>query len=143
MLICFLISLQLINTTNLEIVVEEFHKLDSQEAESIFINNYKDEDDPSIQAYVIAIKMKQIEYISNPMNKWKLFKANKKQLNYLIENHQYNIHLHYIRLMLQENAPSILGYKNHIGNDKKILLQLMDNDKNKYLLPYILKNTSL
>jgi len=125
-------------------VVADFHELKTKESEVKFINKFETSLKPSTLAYVIAIKMKQVDYTFNPLAKLKIFKTNKNHLNNLIDENPNNLHLRYIRLLLQENTPSFLGYKNYLEEDKLFLKQemILGEDYN-YLFFYILKNTSL
>lgn len=125
-------------------VVEEFHKLDSRDSEQQFIRNYQESKEPSILAYVCAIEMKQAEYEHNPIMKLRIFFDVKERLERLVEKNPEDIHLRYIRLVLQERTPSILGYKDHIDEDKVFLNnKLITIDKSDYLDAYIYTNTSL
>ena len=144
-MIWLLISLvQLFNTTPIKEVVEEFHELKTKETEVIFIEKYENSSEPSILAYVIAIEIKQIDYTFNPFTKFKIFKKNKKQLNFMLKENPDDIHLRYIRLVLQENTPSILGYNRFLEEDKLFLKHKMAIvDDTDYLDFYIHKNTSL
>ncbi|WP_139959741.1 hypothetical protein [Flavicella sediminum] len=130
--------------TNLPELVNEFHQLNSEKTEEIFIQKYENFEDPSILAYVYALKMKQASYTLNPYTKLKIFNNSKKALNKLITENTTNIHLRYIRLMLQEKTPKILGFNNFITSDKAFLLKKMKiKDETDYLDKYIYKNTSL
>lgn len=125
-------------------VVSEFHNLDTKKSEKLFIKNYKSSHNPSILAYVIAIEMKQAEYSINPFSKLKTFNRSKKKLNKLIINYPENIHLRYIRLVIQEKTPRILGYNKYIKEDKHFLnLKLGIIDESDFLDSYIYNNTSI
>jgi hypothetical protein len=135
---------QLLNTTSIKEVVEEFHELKMKDAEVIFIQKYENSSIPSILAYVVAVEMKQIEYVFNPATKFKIYIKNKNYLNDLIEENPEDVHLRYIRLLLQEETPSFLGYNKFIEEDKLFLRKKRSfGDDNDYLYSYILKNTSL
>jgi hypothetical protein len=140
-----LILFQLITgSTDIREVVKEFHDLKTEKSEIQFIEKYKQSLDPSVLAYVVSIAMKQAEYSYNPYYKIKIFKTNKKKLNTLLNSNKSNIHLRYVRLVAQENAPSILGYDDYIMEDKAFLKKKLDQkDKIDYLDKYIKANTSL
>jgi hypothetical protein len=137
-----LILFQLITgSTDIREVVKEFHDLKTEKSEIQFIEKYKQSLDPSVLAYVVSVAMKQAEY---SYNKIKIFKTNKKKLNTLLNSNKSNIHLRYVRLVAQENAPSILGYDDYIMEDKAFLKKKLDQkDKIDYLDKYIKANTSL
>jgi len=127
-----------------QIVRDEFHQLQTQKQENVFILKYQNDPSPSIQAYVCAVEMKQAEYAFNPIKKLKVFVKTKKKLELLIEKNPSNIDLRYIRLLLQERTPSILGYKDRIQEDKQILsTKLSLKEISKELEVYIYNNTSL
>ena len=130
--------------SNIQEVIKEFHELKTEQAEIQFIKKHKHSSDPSVLAYVVSIAMKQAEYSYNPYYKIKVFKTNRKRLNELVNSFKSNIHLRYVRLVAQENAPSILGYHDFIEEDKAFLkLKLEQKDKTDYLDKYIKANTSL
>ncbi len=144
MILLFMAISQLLYTTTIKEVVNEFHELNTEDAEVVFIDKYKNSSNPSIIAYVIAMEMKQAEYIFNPVTKLKIFKKSKNNLNVLIEENPNDVHLRYIRLVLQENTPGILGYNDFIEEDKLFLKNKMTIvDDSDYLDLYIDKNTSL
>jgi hypothetical protein len=131
-------------STNIKGVVEEFHSLETRESEDVFVENYKQSSQPSILAYVCALEMKQAEYSVNPFSKLKIFKRTKKKLDSLVQSNPTDVHLRYIRLMLQEKTPSILGYNDYIEEDKMFLTKKLEIlDDSDYLNLFIRKNTSL
>ncbi len=120
-----------------------FHELNNKQEEEFFINSYKDSSVDAI-AYVIALEMKKAEYTISPWNKLKIFRTQKKRLNLLIDRNPKNIHLRYVRLVLQEQTPSFLGYNENITEDKNILeLMMSQEDSTDYLDKYITQYTSL
>ena len=100
----------------------------------------------TINAYKGVCKMMMAEYVSNPLSKYSWFNEGKDMLEQSIKMNRNveNIHL---RLMVQLNAPSFLGYSSDIEKDvnyikknlekssvseetkKMILNNLMANDK--------------
>ncbi len=125
-------------------VMIEFHKLQSEKDELSFLKKYQNETTPEILGYVFAVEMKQAEYTANPFKKLKIFNTTKKKLNTLIENNPSCVDLRYLRLLLQERTPKILGYDDNIEADKIFLKNEIDGQKvSVELTKYILKNTSL
>ncbi len=125
-------------------VALEFHELDGEKSELAFTEQYKNNTDPAIKAYVIAIQMKQIEYLYNPIKQMNLFSDYKKKLSSLAEMNKGNIHVRYIRLLIQEQTPEFLGYKSDIPADKAFLsVMLNSKDETDYLDKYIIESTSL
>jgi hypothetical protein len=139
-----LIFLTFFTTSNVSEVVKEYHELKTKTSEFVFIKKYKQSLDPSVLAYLYAIEMKQAKYCGNPLKKLKIFNTIKKKLITLIEENPNNIHLRYIRLVLQEKTPSLLGFNKKIEEDKSFLKEkLKIVDESDYLDFYIQKNTSL
>lgn len=133
-----------LSSTNIKEVVEEFHNLETRESEDIFVQNYNLSSQPSILAYVCALEMKQAEYSHNPISKLRIFKQTKKKLDSLVQSNPTDVHLRYIRLLLQEKTPGILGYNDNIKEDKIFLSNKLEiSDDSDYLDLYIHKNTSL
>lgn len=142
--IAFITSLIVSSEDSVITCVDEFHQLNTKKQELLFYNKYKNSNSPSILAYVCSIGMKQATYCYNPISKLAIFKSNKQQLNELISSNPKNVHLRYIRLVLQENAPPFLGYNEHIIADKKFLLHILQTeDETDFLDQYIYKNTSI
>lgn len=137
-IICLFLNLG--NTT----IVEEFHELKTKNEEISFLKKYANEVNPNVQAYVCALQMKQAKYFFNPIAKLRAFRKSKNKLELLIKNNPDNIDLRYVRLMLQERIPSILGYQDDIETDKFFLRDKLKTKKiSKKLEIYIHKNTSL
>lgn len=125
-------------------VVEEFHHLNSKEAEARFIAKYEKNANPSVLAYVVSLEMKQAEYSYNPYKKLKIFHESRKKLDRLVSQNSSNVHLRYVRLVAQENAPDFLGYHYFLEADAAFLTaKLKVEDESDYLDIYIKANTSL
>ncbi len=124
--------------------VKDYHILRSKNDELNYISKYKKYKKASIVGYVVSLKMKQAKYKFLPWDKMMVFNKQKNNLEKLIKENPNNIHLIYIRLIIQENTPRLLGYFSNIESDKKILNQfLIKKDSTDYLDKYIFKNTSL
>lgn len=123
--------------------VNQFHQLTNKEEEESFINQYTNTS-VDANAYVIALEMKKAQYTIFPWRKWSIFQTQKKELNQLVSQHPQNVHLRYIRLVLQEQTPAFLGYNTYIAEDKDFLLTLLNkNDSTDYMDTYIKQHTSL
>jgi hypothetical protein len=139
-----LIVILFLSSTNLKDVVREFHDLKSRESEVIFVQNHARSSQPSILGYVCAVEMKQAKYGYNPISKIIIFKRTKKKLDSLVESNPTNVHLRYIRLVLQEKTPGFLGYNDFIKEDKTFLKNKLEIlDASDYLDSHIYNNTSL
>ncbi len=73
-----------------------------------------------------------------------IFTTERDQLEKLIETNPDNLHLRYLRLVIQEHTPKILNYFSSIDKDKLMINQfLLKKDETDYLDQYIINNTSL
>ncbi len=141
LVILFVYTVFFLNITEVQ---EEFHRLNNEDEELTFIEKYHGDLNPSVQAYICAVEMKQAEYRFNPMSKLRIFKKTKNKLEELILKNPKNIDLRYVRLLLQEKTPELLGYKDNIQEDKLFLQkELSLNNISKDLELYIHKNTSI
>ncbi|WP_435262532.1 hypothetical protein [Tenacibaculum sp. nBUS_03] len=124
--------------------VQSYHAAKTKKQEVEFINKYKSSSKISILGYVVSLEMKQAKYKFFPWKKLSIFNKGKKRLESLIKRHPDNIDLRYLRLVIQENIPSLLNYKLNIKEDKLFLSKIMKTkNTSDYLDFYIKKNTSL
>ena len=132
------------STPELNEVIDQFHNLDDEAKESLFIEKYETSKDVSIQGYIAVLEMKKAQYVFNPFSKLRIFKQSKKKLNSLIEENPKNVHLRYIRLMVEERTPAFLGYNTNIEEDKKFLVNVLSlEDESDFMDSLIYKNTAL
>jgi hypothetical protein len=75
------------------------------------------------EAYEGALTMKKAGLIKGPGKKLSLFKAGHKKLEAALNKDADNAEYHFLRLMIQENAPGILGYKDDLEKDKTIVIK--------------------
>lgn len=71
--------------------------------------------------------MMMAKHVVNPFAKLSYFKKGKNMLEKAIEADSENVELRFLRYAAQTNAPSFLGYDDHIAGDKKFLLQTGDS----------------
>ncbi|CAM1360044.1 conserved protein of unknown function [Tenacibaculum soleae] len=142
---CFLFILYFFSAQNqVPAFVESYHKVSTKEEELRYIKTYQQNNNVDVQAYIISLQMKQAKYKIFPWSKLNVFNKEKEKLNQLIKTHPNNIHLRYVRLVIQEKTPKILGYNKKIQEDKSFLkLMLKKKDSSDYLDKFIIKNTSL
>lgn len=101
----------------------------------IIVSDLKDK--ITINAYKGVCKMMMAEYVSNPISKYSWFNEGKDMLEQSIKMNRNveNIHL---RLMVQLNAPSFLGYGTNIEKDvnyiKKNLEKSSVSDETKKMI---------
>ena len=73
-------------------------------------------------AYYAAAEMATAKYLLSPVAKLKTFRSGKNILELCIAKDSMNVELRYIRLAIQTNAPSFLGYNQFIQADKLFLV---------------------
>lgn len=77
----------------------------------------------------------------NPISKLKTFNNGKKILESAIEKDKLNPELKFLRLSIQENSPSFLGYHNNIKEDKLFLIKCLptitDDELKKIITSYL------
>lgn len=140
-----LIVLLLISSLRSEpLFVKEFHELVSKQEEIEYINKYTNSNNVTVAGYVTCVKIRQAKYKLVPWVKLAIFNKEKLKLELLIKRSPNNLHLRYLRLVVQESIPEILNYKSNIKNDKLFIENFLSVcDTTDYLDKYILKNTSL
>jgi hypothetical protein len=73
------------------------------------------------QAFEGALIMKKAGLGGSPIQKLDLFKQGHKKLEAAIKREPDNVEFRFLRLMIQENAPGILGYKDHLTEDSEYI----------------------
>lgn len=144
MLAMFLIcALMASSSSPVKEAVDLFHQLEDEQKELAFIKAYKNHKTADIQAYVIALEMKRAKYKTFPWVQLKIFYRSKNDLDRMLSKYPENIHLRYIRYVVQSKTPAILGYKDHIKEDRAFLMEQINTKKApSYLIPHLLKNIS-
>lgn len=118
------------------------------------INTFENSDSSSqSNAYLGALYMKQANYLQSVSKKAKRFKEGRVLLEGEITAHPTNIEYHFLRLTIQENAPSILKYNKNIDDDLSLIYQnysqlaqalksviINYSKKSNYLDPLLLKD---
>ncbi len=74
-------------------------------------------------AYYSAAVMASAKYKINPYSKYKAFVTGRDFLESSITTDSSNIEIRFIRFIIQNHAPSFLGYNKNIDNDKKFILK--------------------
>ena len=78
-------------------------------------------------AYLGAYQTIWANHVFNPLSKLATFKNGKNNIELAISKEPENVEIRYIRFSVQKNAPSFLGYNNHLKEDKDFLVK---NKKN-------------
>ena len=76
---------------------------------------------PVLMGYKACGTIMMARHVSNPFSKLLYFRKGKKMLEAVIELNDKVVELRFLRYAIQTNAPSFLGYNNHIAEDKMFL----------------------
>lgn len=82
------------------------------------------------QAYLAVTHMALAQYRVNPVYKWKAFNEGKTILEDIIKRDTSALEIRYIRLTIQQHAPSLLGYNTKIKSDRIFLISKLSSLKN-------------
>ncbi len=92
---------------------------------------------PLLYGYKGCATMIMAKYAFNPINKLSFFKKGRTILESAIAKDTGNAELRYLRLAVQMNTPSFLGYKKDIDSDKRFLTNNLKNIADKELADMI------
>lgn len=81
------------------------------------------ENTPLLNGYRGCALMIEANYLLNPVSKLNYFNKGKNILEKAIESSKENVELRYLRLTIQAECPSILGYSDELKGDKAFLLK--------------------
>jgi hypothetical protein len=79
---------------------------------------------PEKSAYEGALLMKKAGLLTKAKDKLSLFKSGRTKLEDAIRNDEGNVEYHFLRLVIQENAPKIVKYKSDLKNDTELVRTL-------------------
>lgn len=74
-------------------------------------------------AFEGTLQMKKAGIVSNLSDKLSLFKAGHLKLEEAIKNDNNNYEYRFLRLIIQENAPSFLNYNSNIKEDSQFIIK--------------------
>lgn len=72
-------------------------------------------------AYLGALETIWAKYVNNPFSKLSTFKKGKGKIEAAVKKAPNNLEIRYLRLSVQKNAPSFLGYKSNINEDTEFI----------------------
>ena len=75
------------------------------------------------KGYEAALVMRKAGVVSGIGQKYTLFKDGSKAMEAAIKAEPNNTELRFLRLMIQEQAPSLLGYSSKIDEDSKMVIK--------------------
>ncbi len=145
-LLLFISSLLLINPECSEIqsVRDGFHQIDCEESLTQFMSTYKNCDCKTAQPYLAAATMRKAEYCMWPGTKLTYFSHGKSQLENYIKNNEADIEGRYVRVLVQSQLPSFLGYNDDLLSDIRFIeTYISESDLKPEYQATILKEISL
>lgn len=92
------------------------------------LNNEK-ENQPLLIGYRGASVMIEANHVFNPITKLSRFKKGKELIEQAIQKDPNNVELKFVRLTIQTNLPSFLGYSSSIVNDKQFVIKSLATTK--------------
>jgi hypothetical protein len=75
------------------------------------------------EAFEGALMMKKAGLIKGASHKLKAFKAGREKLEQMLDKYADNAEYRFLRLMIQEKAPKILGYDKQLEEDHKYVVE--------------------
>lgn len=78
-------------------------------------------------AYLGGFKAIWAKHTLNPISKLGSFNSGKKYIELAVSRDPENVEVRFIRLSIQKNSPSFLGYKKQIDADKRFINANMNN----------------
>jgi hypothetical protein len=85
------------------------------------------------RAYLGAFQTIWAKHSSNPISKLQTFKKGKRNIEEAVMSKPDNVEIRLLRLSVQSNCPSFLGYKKNIEEDKKFILSNTKNITSVFL----------
>lgn len=123
-------------------VRNQFHKARSEKTVASFLSFAKKISCTKATPYVATATMRQAEFVNSPIQKLRYFKKGKAVLEQYIDQHPTDIEARYVRILVQKNIPSLLGYSSDIESDQKYIRAHIDHSNlsasyKKTILKYI------
>ena len=122
--------LNLFSSNDIESVREMYYdSIEDDKVANKFLNYFDTVDvknNATLMGYNAVANFVQSKHSWNPYTKLEHFNAGKVQLEYAINQEDANLELRFLRLSIQENLPSFLGYSSQIKADKSFLVHHLD-----------------
>ena len=96
-------------------------RLDKKDLVNQQLKKLKSEPLETRQAFEGALLMKKAGLAGIPIQKLNLFKQGHKELEAAIKREPKNVEFRFLRLIIQENAPGVLGYKDQLTEDSEYI----------------------
>jgi hypothetical protein len=84
-------------------------------------------------AYLGAFQTIWAKHVVNPISKLSTFKKGKRNIEEAVKSKPDNVEIRFVRLSVQANCPSFLGYSGKINEDKKMVQVGIQNTKSAIL----------
>lgn len=105
------------------------------------VATYKRTKEPIYGGFAAVGNFFMAKHAFNPIKKISYFNQGKKMLETAVEDDSTNIELRLMRLIAQENIPRILGYHQHVDEDRKLILKgykkVDDLDLKNFIIEYL------
>lgn len=85
------------------------------------------------RAYLGGFQTIWAKHNSNPISKLQTFRKGKRNIEDAVMSEPDNVEIRLLRLSVQSNCPSFLGYKKNIEEDKKFILSNTKNITSAFL----------
>jgi len=124
LLISAIFFLTSFNTTDLDVVRANYNKVvsDKELCKKMIKELAETKNSPATHlAYLGALQTIWANHVFSPISKLSTFKKGKKNIEQAIKKEPDNVELRFIRLSVQKNAPSFLGYKSNINEDTEFI----------------------
>lgn len=122
-------------------VREKYHQIKNSDQLDSFIAYLEKLNCEMAQPYLASSIMQKAEYSFSPIKKLKYFNSGKTLLEDYIKNNPKNIEAKYVRVMVQSEIPSFLGYHKEMEADLQFIKKnTSTSDLSKEYQEIILKN---
>lgn len=98
---------------------------------------HKNTNEPIFRGFLAVGNFFMAKHVFNPLKKMSYFKEGKNNLENAVNADPKNIEIRMMRLITQENIPRILGYNQHIKEDREFLIKEYQKAENPVLKNYI------
>jgi len=119
-----ILLLTIANTTNLDVIRANYKNavLDKKMCKKMIAELEKTKDISATHlGYLGGLQAILAHHVFSPISKLNTFKEGKQNIEQAIKNEPNNTELRFIRLSVQKNTPSFLGYKSNINEDTEFI----------------------
>lgn len=140
----FISSILFLNVSILDEVRANYNNLvsDKELCEKMILELEETKNNSAIHlAYLGGLQAIWANHVFSPISKLKTFNKGKKNIEKAIEKEPDNVELRFIRLSVQKNAPSFLGYQSNIKEDIEFIKnnrsEIKSDILNKHIEPLL------